>query len=334
MNRAVSYWRSRRRSAAWALWVVACAPLAASAQGTRPASSGPAPLAPARARAPGVLAGPAAATLPVLARTRKVLPIAPAASVAEALEFTEQERIVLADVRDGDGQFNYSPLYVLLRRAAMVPGGEQAYRHADRPNPENFWLHPQRYRGALVEVELVYRRLTDWSDRVVWTRWWGERGLYWMDVLERSTGRPMIVLLPRRPAGRFSEGQPLRCVGLFYKLLSWPVEAAEGQTPRRMDFPVLVAVTVEPPPRRGRVPTRTTVMLLVVVALLVLYMVLRRRVTRRSALARTRYRPLRTEGGGQADGVDEELVRQVEAFRSERAPRSEESDVDTPDNSR
>jgi len=269
--------------------------------------------------------------IPLPPRTQPALrPIEKAKTVEEALAYTESERTILADVRDRDGQLDAQALGVLLRRAEMLPDGPQPMKEADRPNVKNFWKEPAAYRGKLVVVEGVFVQARDWSGRFAATRWWGTRGACRLELQELATGehRALMVMLTRRPPADLRQGRRLRFAGLFYKLLALPQAEGTGGLPQTGEYPVIVASSVYGAPggAAALIPRQAYWLLGAILALLAVFMFLLRAARRRERPA-ARYRPLRFEEVADrpakaqedaAEAVDEELIRQVQAFKQEK----------------
>lgn len=266
------------------------------------------------------------------------MPIAAAESVRDALAFSAEEREILKDVRDGDGQLDTPALYVLLRRAAMLPAGQRTLTEAEEPNPKSLWTEPQRYRARLVRVS--GRRVgpvEDWSDQVTPTRWWGSRGVHVLYLKVPGAEEPLMVYVTARPAEKLPER--VRIAGLFYKLVTLPERAETGDPSRTHAYPVLVAGTVHALRSPWGVPAEAAIMLGVVLALVVVFMLLRRAGRRAAPAERAPYRPRRPEHAADAptdtagqppDEVDAELRRQVEQFRRQKDTEPEgEDDQDT-----
>lgn len=269
-------------------------------------------------------------------QTRPALrPIEKAETVEEALAYSQAERTILAAVRDRDGQLDTQALYVLLRRAEMLPAGPQSVQEADRPNMKNFWKEPAGYRGKLVLVEGGFVKAQDWSGRAAATRWWGTRGAWRVELQELATGegRPLIVMLTRRPPAVLRQGRRLRFAGLFYKLVTLPQAKQAGAPPQTDEYPVIVASSIYAGPggAAAAVPPQAYVLFGLIIVLAVAFVFLFRLAARRREAPAGRYRPLRFEEAAErlaaegqaeaqdvAEGVDEELIRQVQAFKDEK----------------
>lgn len=261
-----------------------------------------------------------------------------AATVEQALAYTDRERTILDDVLDGDGQVDANGLYVLLRRAEMLPEGRQPLTEADRPNVKNLWAGPAPYRGRLVRVEGRFVKTDDWSDQVTATQWWGTRGVWMVHIQELSTGeyRAMIVMLTRRPPVGLRPGRRLQFAGLFYKLVTLPESKETGDPSKTHEYPVIVASAVYAGGGETGtiIPQEALLMFGVIVLLLVAFMFLRRLANRRREGAASRYRPRRYDPAGPGEGgpdaargVDEELIRQVEALRRQERKAGDAEDA-------
>ena len=297
-------------TAAWlaAAWLAAAA--AAPPAETRPAgapATGPEPID----------------TIPVTPARPAVKPAEAAETIENALAYTDRERTALNDVRDHDGQVDGVALSILLRRAAMFPTGQAAFREADRPNLKNLWRSPADYRGKLIVVEGLYSRQQDWSAGTAPTPY--HTGPVHMVLLtETVTGRRrgIMVMLPARPPEKIALGKRLRVAGLFYKAAALPT-AAEGGKPA--EYAIVVAPHLDAPGPGGgwKIPTPALILLVAVVVLLVVFR-FAWKYARRGPAVQSAYRPMRLEDGADQQqptpaqpaeqDVDEDLIRQVEAF--------------------
>ena len=294
-----------------------------------------------------VLPAGAAATRPATlapATRPKLPPILQARTAAEALDYDEAEAIILADVEDRGG-FDIAALYVLLRRAEMLPEGREVLEQADQPNLGNLWTSPGRYRGQLIRVNGRYAgRVTDLTQTASRTlRWPYPRAVWAMDIMvefgRNVPPRRMVVVMGRPPPG-LAKYEPVEFAGIFLKRASLPEDPDAGDPEVKNYYPVIVA-------RRayavaaggGGVPTMFYVMFGLVAVLLVAFILLRRKIAGAGARARG-YRPLRFEdarrgaeqGQAAAEEVDEELRREVESYLAERDKLvEEENGKDTED---
>lgn len=272
----------------------------------------------------------------------KLEPIERAATVAEALAYSPDEKTILADVRDGDGQMDAAALYVLLRRASMLPKDPIPLNEADRPNVRNFWLEPDGYRGKLVAVKAGYVEHADYTQRVTFTRWWGKRAVSIVTVSVKIGDelKPMIVLTSEEPPAGLKKGDKLEFAALFYKLANVTEKGfKEGAGPEDA-YPVLVARSIQP--GRGAaagggpasIPLPLKIAFGAVAVLLMAFFILRRKIGQGRAAKVVEYKPLRFEeaGGVQRpapaadEPVDEELVRQVKAYKTEHSQQDEPKD--------
>ncbi len=221
---------------------------------------------------------------------------------------------------DGDGQLDAAALYVLLRRAEMLPPEGRTFEEAEQPNPKSFWAEPQRYRARLVRVTgRPVGQVTDWSEKVKPTPWWGRRPAYVVYLQVPEVAEPILVFLTRRPPDRLP--RKLRVAGLFYKLVSLPENRRTGDPAIRHEYPVIVSRAVRAAEVAGGLPVEFVVFFSVVIVMVVIFLMLRRYLSRRPPRAGRRYRPRRSEAApppadaAAAQDVDEELRRQVEAAR-------------------
>ena len=280
------------------------------------------PVAPAQEPAE-VLSATAPATAPAEtpAAAEPVEPshdITVAATVEQALAYSAGELNILSSVRDG-GAWNHLAFYVLLRRAAMLPEGLKMIDEAEQPNPRDFWKEPQRYRGRLVRFEgKIPRPIAEWTGRLTTTSWWGGRPVYMLDVIEETTGQPLLVAMIEEPNANIKQKQKLRFAGIFYKLVTLPENSKTGDPNVTHEYPVIVAKQFYAGKVEPDESWYVAVIVLALAALVAAFVVVRqrnRRLIRRDALGQERRRrevPAEYEGAP----VDEELRRQVEASKA------------------
>ena len=267
---------------------------------------------------------------------RKPVPITRAETVEEALAYSDDEKIILDDVSDGDGQLSTPALYIMLRRAQMLPEGDKTFEEAERPNPKDFWREPERYRGRLVRVKVRYGgRAELWTKNVTPTRWWGRRDVWMVDVLVEAekakppTYRRMLVVMGHEPPKNLSNRQPLELVGIFYKLAKLREDAKEGDPNKKNEYPVIVAGALFVPlPGEDSFQWGAVLMIIAVMVMLFVFIRLRRSVSRRRAAGRREYKSMRPDdsaagaAAGPAEEMNEELRRQVESYRAEKRDRN------------
>lgn len=305
--------------------------------------------APATAAAPAPAPQAATATapsselpLPTMPSGENV-PIAQASTVDQALEYGEDEQLLLKDVQDADGQLSAPALYVLLRRVMMLPPGEAAWNEATQPNPKDLWREPQFWRGKLIRLYAYYghHEPIDWSRGLARTRWWGDRQVWLIGVKDPKTGRGMIVMSPNKPPPHLRRGSTIQFAGLFYKTVMLDAERPDETKAGKEEYPVIVVRSLVPdaqsPAAAGggwRMPSAsgmTTIMFLIVAALLILLFAVRRLGGR--SRAGPQYRPHRL-GPGQAgplappapeEPLDDELLRQVRQYKKEHPENDQRS---------
>lgn len=270
-------------------------------------------------------------------------PIKRAETVENALAYSEDEKIILDDVRDGDGQLSSSAMYVLLRRAQMLPEGDETLEEAESPSPKKLWDEPGRYRGRLVHLKVLYAgSVTPWTDNVVSTRWWGKRSVWMVHVLvEAKKTKPptydrMVVVMGHEPPKNLKNRQPLELVGLFYKLAKLREDAKKGDPDVKNEYPVIVASALYPTPSDKALSDESTfkwgstVLIIAVMVMLFVFMRLKRGVARQRAAGVQEYHPSRSDTPDDADAdaddgqVDEELLRQIELHQLDK--RDEDAD--------
>jgi hypothetical protein len=154
---------------------------------------------------------------------------------------------------------------------------------------------------------------------------------------------PVVVFLTRKPPERLP--QRVRLAGLFYKLVTLPEDPEAGDRSVTHLYPVIVAKTVHGASSGGGPwPASLSLFFGVVVILLLIFAMLRRHGGRRLPGGAPTYRPTYAEeefgqppptAGEQADTeeIDEELRRQVEAYRAERRQAGEDEDAEETNNS-
>jgi len=271
----------------------------------------------------------AAVVSPAAVKGEELLPIATAETVAKALAFDEDERTILEDVKDGDTKLNMDALYVLLRRAEMLPEGPETFEEAEQPNPKSFWTEPQRYhdggRPRLVRVAgSLYSRPTDWSEEVKPTRWWGTRPVYVLYLKAAGMPEPVLVFLTRKPPEKLP--RQLQVAGLFYKVVRRPENPETGDPDTEHLYPVIVAKEIFQAGAPGGLPFQSVLIVVLVVVLLAAFFLVRRWLGRTPARSPGRHESMPAAGedrrGGQdeadSEEVDEQLRREVEAFRAAR----------------
>jgi len=250
----------------------------------------------------------------------KTMPITPAATVEQALTYSDAEKTILEDVYDGDDQINTSAFYVLLRRAAMLPEGRDVLDQAEQPNPKSFWQEPRRYRGRLVRLEAIYAgRVTNYTKNLSPNRWWGKRPVWMMDVVEYQTNKPVIVALTKKPPG-IAIGARIKISGIFYKVVTLPENKQTGDPSQKHDYPIIVAKSIFLFRRSisGGAPFGAVILSMSVILLVVLFIMLRRYITHRADAIKSRLFPEITPSSPEEDEVDEELRREVESYLAEK----------------
>lgn len=243
----------------------------------------------------------------------------PTPDLRAALLFTDSERQILSTVHDGDGLLDNPALYVLLRRARMLPPGREVLEEADQPNPRNLWDDPARYRGQLVRVSGLFAAKTlDWPAQVTTSPGWGSRPVYATYISAPDWPEPMVVFLPEKPPD-WAKGAKVEVSGYFYKLL----RQASARQPSNLGlYPVLVARQLYRPSME--LPGLTSIWNLIIglaAILAIVFFVLRRRTRRKPGDSLEHLRKMATTNQPdqpmEKDGpVDEELARQVEQYQA------------------
>jgi hypothetical protein len=311
------------------------AALAAASADTRPADTHP-------AAAPAT--GPSDVLPPTLPATRPTFEeILPARTVEEALDYTEDEEIILSDVALDD-DWDSAALYVLLRRAAMLPTGREVLQRADRPYLKNLWDEPDRYRGRLVRLEGRYtgktENKTDLARRT--HRWPYPRPVWIVHVSLPVPGGeavdrwPALVIMGRRPP-ELKMGQRVEMAALFYKIVRLEKESG---TLVKGEYPVFVAREILPPrSEEGGVPLLSYLIAGLIAVLLLAFYFLKTR-ARRAKIQRADhgYRPLRFElppeeaeqTESDPEQLDPELRKQAGDYLREHPEEAKDRDEDEP----
>ena len=315
---------------------VALGSLTAGPAGTQPAS------------APGWAELMASASQPAGLR------IQPAATVDEALAYTEAEKTILADVLDRNGQYDTPALGVLLHRAAMLPADRDVLLpEADRPSMKKLWAEPERYRGRLVWVEGNYQADGDFSNRVKQTvRWAGRVHQVLLIETESGDGGHLLILMPGEHKIRAGKYQRLAAGGVFYKTARLPggFTMPGGKV---IDVEQEYAFVVAPRLYSSisddggwlsRVPASVVIIFVIVVVLLAGFFVLKRRLTQagRGKPMHSDYKPMRFEDAADGEEIDEvedgpvdpELVREAQAFKGADADETKGDGSDGEDDPR
>jgi len=239
----------------------------------------------------------------------------------QALELTEREAIALDAVRDRNEQLDETAFYMILDKAEEIARLErQDLRTIDRPSAANLVLHPARYRGWPVRVDVTILRVEqlrapsqispppDWpADKVVWKmagyipsagRGDDTPALVFSTIAPQALGEPSSV----GPDGEkyYDDRRPLTVAGFFYKLYH-----AQDESGRGRDFPVLIAWSLARDEGESKIAQRGNLGIMILVALLIGYLFARRWARRGDAMEPAyHYRPLRedlAESGRQAD---------------------------------
>jgi len=247
-----------------------------------------------------------------------IRPVPPGLTAAEACALTMEERVLVNVVTDGDDVWTTTGLFVLLRRAAMLPEGPETYDAAEHPDPLTFWSAPSTYRGRLVSLEAIYAGRVDVRSPAVNTEWWGPRAYYLMHVKAPGAPEAIVIALTQPPPKGLHLGDRIRGVGFFYKTMLWPVSAEAGNPTERRVYPVLVGRTVQPAQdgRVGWMPRSGYRGLLVAIAgALAVFLVIRLYLrTRQREQVQRRQTGLEPPGSAADDEMDPEFQRQMEEY--------------------
>ena len=256
---------------------------------------------------------------------------AAAAGASAALDFSDDERTILADVIDGDGQLDAAALYVLLGRAARMPDEVWSPQSV---SAANLLAEADAYRARPVRVDLRVYRVSRWAAaEQTATRWWSPADVWRVDCLGEPSEVPLRVYLTGPPArfaaGEYPNGPRAAVTGLFYKLARLSKDApAPGESPTRL-YPILVARNLVTPGGSAvwdRWPTSVWVVAAGVAVGAAAFIYLKRRAVR----PRPANSPHGVNGhdkaatGESSDAVDDELIAQLQQYRN---ARSEETDA-------
>ena len=268
-------------------------------------------------------------TLPfITTKPIEPLPIVPADTVEDALAYSQAEKTILEDVYDRDDQINTSAFYVLLRRAAMLPAGRVVLNQAEQPNPKSLWKEPKRYRGRLIRVEAIYAgRITEYTKNLSPSKWWGNRPVWMMDVVEYQTNKPIIVALTEKPP-KITIGTRVKVAGIFYKVVRLPENKQTGDPSKKHDYPIIVAknVFLFQSLTTGTAPLGAVIMSLTVILMLVAFIMLRHYITRKVKTSQPRRAVEPVPKNPEEDEVDEELLREVESYLAEKQNNEKKKD--------
>lgn len=297
-----------------AAWLPLLAAVAASAVAPAPAGGQPAATSPATPE--GILG------VEPLYEPPAVLPAEPAGSVDAALDWTGEERELLSAVADGEHLLEPPAVYVLLRRAAMLPPGLEPLERADAVPMANLLRRPRDYRGRLVRMDLELYDIERWDAARVTEPWWGRRPVWRARAHDPRSRRSVILLLAEKP-DRFPVdapvGQaPVRVAGLFCGTLVQETDAAADPAQPRREYPVLVIDRFYPPADASArsLPARQIALVVLVAGMLVVFYFLRRSVARRRKPAAVRPRPAEAAEPPPDEPVDPDLVHQMQDYQA------------------
>jgi hypothetical protein len=296
--------------AGWALlgaWQVARAAPAAGAEAaatqpaTAPATTQPAGKLPAASQ--GVRAVPAGL------------------SVVEASTLTEEEKSLVNLATDGDDQWMTTGLYVLLRRAAMLPDGKATYDAATPVDTMSFWSTPAVLRGKLVRFDGLYAGRVD-PVKAGPNDWWAGKQFYAIFVKAKADQDAIVVAVTEPPPRDMRPLTKLNFVGFFYKTFQWNVSGDSGNPMEKRVYPMLVAqkayrFTAEVSSPLGG----STGVLVAIAGGLLIFAMIRAYIRARQRQAEDARKEAVAAAAAQAPEVDfdidPELGRQVEQFQAE-----------------
>lgn len=248
--------------------------------------------------------------------------IAPVATWREALSLTEQERTVLDDIRDGDATVDEPGFYVAMRHAAMMPTTGSA--GAPYKQLAQMLADPEGHRLAPVWLPVRVWRVDRWYPaNVTRTPWWGKRSVWRVDATLIESGEPVVIFLAEQPSnlaeGAHPRGPRRYSEGLFYKLVTWPVDSPGPGRPMERRYPVFAA-------RSLLVSTRdmgAAAWPYVAVAVMVLLLAAVRLLGRRRPGTSVRGGGARDVASSPEDAVDPWLVEEVRRYETGKERESQ-----------
>lgn len=245
-----------------------------------------------------------------------------AATPQAALEYNQDELTIMSDP-GAPTALETQSLYVLLRRSQMLPEDRSTLNAADEPTPEDLWALDNHLRGKLVKIEGKIARITDLTKDPKFqanTIWWGDKPVYLIDVYEKNSNEPVLIMLSSKPSKLVAPGQVAQFAGIYYKLVN--LHWREGG--KTQNYPVLVARQVYMN-SKAEEWGRENWLVGVAIALVVLagaWLAVKRSISQRQA-RRREYQQFRQSQREQAaplpqddQPVDEDLVRDVEMFKA------------------
>ncbi|MCY2925923.1 MAG: hypothetical protein NT031_10875 [Planctomycetota bacterium] len=238
-----------------------------------------------------------------------------------AAGFSEEETVLIKSATDDDEYWQATPLFVLLKHAALLPDGEAAA--AEKIDLNALWHAPQKYREKFkpVTFEGWYTGVCEKREGVA-KEWWPAGTFYLMHVRVTTDKDSPIVLVAvtRAPSASLVSGTKLNFTGYFYKNARLPLQQKESE--KRIN-PVLVAKAAE----IGTLETAASrpfnswgiVAAIVTLLGLGLYFQMRVRASRQQAAMHVRVQALTHQPEEDADfDVDPSLAQEVERFEAEQ----------------
>jgi hypothetical protein len=224
---------------AWQLGRVAPAG-GAEAAATQPATAAAA----ARPQRPATAPATAEATTQPAGKPALVAqglrPVPKGLSVGEASTLTAEETSLLGLVPDGDEQWVTTGLYILLRRAEMLPDGKATYDAASPIDTMSFWSSPAVLRGKLVRFDAFYAGRVD-TVKSGANDWWGGKQFYMILVKAKPEQDAIAVAVTEKPPADLRMLTKLNFAGFYYKTFQWNVSGDTGNPLEKRVYPMLVA---------------------------------------------------------------------------------------------
>ncbi len=179
--------------------------------------------------------------------------------VAQRIRLTDEEKVVLSSIKDRTGEFDETPLYVMLAVAARAPKLDAIeWDQLDRPAYVNLLTDPNRYRATPLrtKVQVYYVTKLQPGAGLNFSQFWPkDRPVWMMDCVPADTPmqkeKPLRVFSIQDPTSLIGEparvgehqrreyprGPTVRVAGLFYKLY----RTREEGSGKLRDYPQLVA---------------------------------------------------------------------------------------------
>jgi hypothetical protein len=245
-------------------------------------------------------------------------------SVVEASTLTDEEKSLVNLATDGDDQWMSTGLYVLLRRAEMLPDSKAAYDAATQIDTMSFWSTPAVLRGKLVRFDALYAGRGERAGVIKAgpNDWWGGKQFYTIFVKAKADQDAIVVAVTEPPPADLRLLTKLSFAGFFYKTFQWTVSADSGNPMEKRVYPMLVAKKAYRFTGEVSSPLGGSTGVLVAIAGgLVVFAMVRAyiRARQRQAQEAKELAKVAVEAPEVDFDIDPELGRQVEQFQAERS---------------